>query len=249
MRPKLRSLMALAPILLAACVGREASELTSMPREHAGPLLALASGRTLAPVVDVEVFELGSALLPVPRALWTQKARAQVEPALSAIAMNRGVTLVGFPPPPDARRERALDALRDLVLTATLRPLRFGFERAAEERSGGPKIEATPLSAGAITALAEPIGADFVLFLFLRESRATETLRATNRRRAGYAAAAGLSTTHFFGVATAIAILVDLKEGKIVGMRGFVAGDPSPSLMDAAGAHTVVRAVLDQPGA
>lgn len=244
-----RALVLAALALLAACAGRDPSVLRLAPHDRAGPMLALASGRSVTAAVDVEVFELGPALLPVPRAAWTEEARARVTPSLDALAKSRGVVLVQPPEPPDPRRERAIATLRDLVLTVTLRPLRYGFERASEEPGQVARIEPAPLSPSIVRALAEPIGTDFALFVFLRESRATETLRATNRRRLELGAPAGLSTSLFFGVATGYAVLVDLPRGRIVDARGFVAGDPSPSLADAAGTGAILRAVLDEPGA
>ncbi len=241
-----RVLPLLLPFLLAACgLGSVPAELRlGGAQATTGPLLPLVADRPVVALVDVEVFELGAALLPAPRAPWTAVARERVEAALDTRAREHRAVLLR--PSGDGALERAAAGLREAVLVASRGPLRGSFVSTASTYAEPPR--ALPSLREASRPLASATGAEFALVLFVRESRGTETLRKTNNWRLSIGAAAGLNTQVFFGATSGYAVLVELATGRIVAGKGFVAAEPGPSLLDPGGAEAALGVLLGERG-
>lgn len=241
------ALLALLPLLLAACAGAVPSSLrVGGAGEAPRPLLELAADRPVVALVDVEVFELGAALLPAPRAAWTREAKERVEAALDGLARRRRGVLLRPPPEGDGAVERAGVGLGEAVLAATAEPLRSGFVS-----TGSPSAAAArplPSVREASRPLAAATGAEFALLLFFRESRGTETLRAANRWRVSVNVPTGATSWIFFGATSGYSVLVELATGRIVAGNGFVAAEPGPSLLDPGGAEAVLGILLGERG-
>lgn len=199
-------------------------------------------------LLDLEVFELGPALLPAPRAEWTRVARAGVEPALRGLAEGRRIALLSPPEPADSEAAEAVAALQG-ALFLRAGAISRGEGVPVQGSFLGPRGLALPGVGEAGAAVARTTGAGHALLLVLRESRSTEALRLWNRWRASLGAPLGLRTRLFFGSASGVAVLAELGTGRILAAHVLVGGDPGPSLLDPDGVARVLKAVLGEPEA
>lgn len=234
--------------LLAACAdhGARPSGPTRKPWE---PVLGLVEGRPVLLLLELEVLELGSAVLPTPRAAWTRAAEAEVTSALQQLAAAHRIGIVPFDRDRASEEERARAARLRAALLAPLRPKPgWGVVPGTtlplivvEDEDYRPEIGALPLSLG------QPPGIDYALYVLVRETRATAGLRAGNFERAERAAP-GSELVTFHGGAFAYAALVDLPRAQVIDAVTRVDREGGTSLADPAGAAALLRALFRERG-
>lgn len=243
-----RALVLAALALLAACAGpREIRGVgTRLARQ---PLLRPAEGRPVVLLLDLEVLELGSAVLPTPRAAWTRAAEAEVMGALQQLADAHRIGLVPFD------RERASEEAQRLAArlrAALLVPLRPGPGSTMFPRTTLPEYgESRELRVPEVGAVSRPLGqlsgVDHALYVLLRESRGTPGLAESQRQRAELARAATAHLVAFHPGVFGYAVLVELPTGVALMERTVMSVRGGPSLADSAGTEAVLRALFQEP--
>ena len=120
---------------------------------------------------DVELSELTAGGLQEPDAAWTVAGLANVEQALADFLGERSTVLVPYQPPNDVSEWRLHDQLLKLHRTVGDTILAHKYDLA---RALPTKKNAFDWSLGPVTqTLAEAYGADYALFVFLRDSYAS----------------------------------------------------------------------------
>lgn len=196
----------LVGLFLASCTETKAFLSAGEIDRPARPL------RVLLMPPDVELFELTAGGLQEPNAQWTETAKSHVAAALEQILREKNAELVAYGAPEGDSAEHnshsQLIKLHGAVGQAVLLHKYGGQQLPTKEDkfdwSLGPGVE----------ALGEDYGADFVLFIYLRDSYATPA------RMALFALAVLQNPFNLFGgpggVQAGFASLVDLRSGDVV---------------------------------
>ena len=208
-----RALAVMAIVLLVGACAQTQSFLTSenLAEKPANP-------RVLIMPTDVELSELTTAGLLEPNAAWTATGRSNVDAALDSLLAGRNATVVRYDKSGGAgsAAETQLLKLHSAVgSTILLHKYLPGFALPT-------KKDKFDWSLGQeATALRAPYGADYALFIYLRDSFASEGRKALIF--VGALLGAGIRGGSQVGFAS----LVDLRNGEIIWFNRLVsqAGD------------------------
>jgi len=199
-------------LLLGACAQTQ-SFLTSgdLAEKPANP-------HVLIMPTDVELSELTAAGLLEPNAAWTAAGRRNVDAALDALLAQRSAIAVRYDETDSAAKEAEAQLLKlHSVVGGTILVHKYLPALALPTKKD---IFDWSLGDGA-TALREPYGADYALFIYLRDSFASDSRKALIV--VGAVLGIGVSGGHQAGFAS----LVDLRSGEIIWFNRLVsaAGD------------------------
>lgn len=148
--------------LLASCAAGPTRQIEAL--KAPGP-----NARILLMPVDVELAELSAAGIPEPKAEWTERARAHVQTALRGFMQSRGRQLVAFEDGklPAGERETAHQIVKlhqavggAIMLHRLSGLLDLPTKKDKFDWSLGPETR----------MLTKATGADYALFVFLRDS-------------------------------------------------------------------------------
>jgi hypothetical protein len=193
----------LLPALVAACTQTDSLTTTQTFQRPPGTV------RVLLMPPDVELYELLASGLQQPQAAWTEAAKRNVDSALGAALQPKNAELVPYVAPTGdpaiERRHTQLIKLHDAV----------GFSILAYQYGG---LNQLPVKKGKFdwtlsretTLLQREFGADYALFVFLRDSYSSEG------RKAMMVGLALLGIGISGGSQVGFASLVDLRTGDIV---------------------------------
>lgn len=184
-----------------------------------------ATPRVLLMPADIELSELSAGGIPFPKAEWTSAAIGHVSAALDEFLGARNATLVAYQAPPElspeARRQSQIIKLHGAVGNAVLAhkfnpafalpTVRDKFDYTLGE---GVKV----LAGGAGGPTGHEQGADYALFVYIRDSY------ASGERVAVMIFGALLGVGLPGGVQVGFASLVDLETGDIVWFNRLVSG-------------------------
>jgi len=206
-------LAALAIVLLLGACAQTQSFLTSgdLAEKPANP-------HVLIMPTDVELSELTAAGLLEPNAAWTAAGRRNVDAALDALLAQRSAIAVRYDETDSAAKEAEAQLLKlHSVVGGTILVHKYLPALALPTKKD---IFDWSLGDGA-TALREPYGADYALFIYLRDSFASDSRKALIV--VGAVLGIGVSGGHQAGFAS----LVDLRSGEIIWFNRLVsaAGD------------------------
>lgn len=221
-------------LLLSVATATGCAQTKTLTRSE-GNRPPLAGARVLLMPADIELYELTVGGLPEPKADWTASARIHVAAALREELTQRKAALIFYQPPrSDPPKEYAhtqLVKLHDVVGGAILTH-QMGMGPSLPTKEG-----AFDWSLGQGTAvLREDFGADYGLFLFVRDSYAG----AGRTAMMALAAAGGVVVPG--GRQIGFASLVDLKSGNILWFNWLMSG--TGDLRDAEPARSTVRSLL-----
>ncbi|MHA1599587.1 MAG: hypothetical protein ACTSW2_02085 [Alphaproteobacteria bacterium] len=199
-------------LLLGACAQTK-SFLTSesLAQKPANP-------RVLIMPTDVELSELTAAGLLEPNAAWTAAGRSNVDAALDSLLAGRNATIVRYDESDTANSDAESQLIKlHSVVGGTI--LWHKYFPALALPTKKDKFD-WGLGEGA-TALREPYGADYALFIYLRDSFASDG------RKAAIVMAALFGVGVQGGTQVGFASLVDLRNGEIIWFNRLVsqAGD------------------------
>lgn len=221
-------------LLLSVAMATGCAQTKTLTRSE-GTRPPLAGARVLLMPADIELYELTAGGLPEPKADWTASAQAHVAAALKEELAKKHATLILYQPPSnDPPKEYAhtqLVKLHDIVGGAILTH-QLGLGPPLPTKEG--KFDWS-LGQGT-AALREDYGADYGLFLFVRDSYAS----AGRKAMMVLAAAGGVVVPG--GRQVGFASLVDLKSGDIVWFNWLMSG--TGDLRDADPARSTVRNLL-----
>jgi hypothetical protein len=225
------ALLVTAALLLAGCVAPIQRQTPQLRRTEHVPTVVVMP-------IDLELSELTAGGLEEPRADWTDAALKNWRAALEARAEHYRVKLVDYRPDRGTPEEQAtsleLQRLHRAVGSAVLA---HHYQRALELPTKGEKFD---WSLGpAVAAIAQAQGADYALFLYVRDSYVSPG------RVALIVVAAVLGTIGIPGGAqVGFASMVDLKTGDIVWFNRLARGSGDLRTPEAA-AETVDALVSD----
>jgi hypothetical protein len=221
------------PVLLAACTQTDSLKTSQTFQRPPG------TARVLLMPPDVELYELLASGLQEPRAAWTDAAKRNVDAALADLLRPKNAELLPYvvatADPAVERRHTQLIKLHDAVGYSIL-AYQYGGPNQLPVKKG--KFDWT-LGSDA-NLLQREFGADYALFVFLRDSYSSEG------RKALMVGMALLGIGVSGGAQVGFASLVDLKSGNIVWFNRLISttGDlrtPQP-------AHEAVEELLrNQP--
>lgn len=199
------------PLLAAALLGLWLSGCAA-PQSHTRKDSAVAGiprqTRVLLMEPDVQIFEITAGGMLEPKADWTAAGSANIRAALNEILRGTDDQLIAYARPSDpaeAARDDQLVKLHDVVGGTIIGhnyrpPFRLPTKEGELDYTLGEDV----------TRLRERYGADYALFLFIRDSHASPG------RAAVMVGAAFLGVVVPGGVQQGFASLVDLKSGAIV---------------------------------
>jgi hypothetical protein len=228
---RLAVLLAVAALLLAGCVAPIQRQTPQLRRVEGMPTVVVMP-------IDVELSELTAGGLEEPRADWTEAALRNMRAALEARAAHYHVKLVDYRPGRGTREEQktSLELVR-LHGAVGRAVLAHHYQRELELPTKGEKFD---WSLGpAVAAIAQAQGADYALFLYVRDSYVSPG------RVALIVVSAVLGVIGIPGGAqVGFASMVDLKTGDIVWFNRLARGRGDLRTPEAA-AETVDALVSD----
>jgi hypothetical protein len=219
----------LLPGLLAACTQTDSLSKSEGFQRPPG------TARVLLMPSDIELYELLASGLQEPRAQWTEAAKRNVDAAIGDLLRPENAELLPYVPPvadPVAeRRHTQLLKLHDAVGASILLYQYGGFSQLPSKAG---RFDWT-LGSGA-SQLQREFGADYALFVYLRDSYSSEG------RKAMMIGLALLGIGVSGGTQVGFASLVDLRTGDIVWFNRLIStvGD----LRTLAPAHDAVEELL-----
>lgn len=225
------AVLAAVVLLLAGCVAPIQRQTPQLRRVEGMPTVVVMP-------IDIELSELTAGGLEEPRADWTEAALKNMRAALEAQAMRYRAKLVDYRPargtPEEQKTSLELVRLHGAVGRAVLA---HHYQRALELPTKGEKFD---WSLGpSVAAIAQAQGADYALFLYVRDSYVSPG------RVALIVVAAVLGTIGIPGGAqVGFASMVDLKTGDIVWFNRLARGSGDLRTPEAA-AETVDALVSD----
>jgi len=224
-------LLAAAALLLAGCVAPIQRQTPQLRRTEHVPTVVVMP-------IDVELSELTAGGLEEPRADWTDAALKNMRAALEARAAHYHVKLVDYRPargtPEEQKTSLELVRLHGAVGHAVLA---HHYRRELELPTKGEKFDWSLGSA--VAAIAQAQGADYALFLYVRDSYLSPG------RVAMIVVSAVLGVIGIPGGTQAgFASMVDLKTGDIVWFNRLARGRGDLRTPEAA-AETVDALVSD----
>ena len=187
---------------------------------------------------DVELVELTAAGLEEPKAEWTATGRANVERALGEILGRRNASIVNYDPPKEASRAHAHDQLLKLHRAVGASILQHKFNAPLSLPTKESRFDWT-LGEG-IRTLDEHQDADYALFLFLRDSYASDG------RVAIMVAMALFGVVMPGGLQAGFASLVDMETGAVVWFNRLVSSTGDLRALEPA-REAVERLLTDIP--
>lgn len=215
-------------VLVAACQanGSKAFDPLKLP---------VTQARIVLMPMDVELVELSAAGMPEPKADWTEAARRYLDTSFAAEQKERGLTFVPFD------EGKASPQVADTL--HQLQKLHLKVGEAAMLHHYVP-VAQLPAKEGAFDwtlgpsarALKEATGADYALFVLVRDSYSSA------ERKALIVAAALFRVSVPGGVQLGFASLVDLETGKVVWFNRLLNG--TGDLRDAAPARETAKQLL-----
>ncbi len=192
---------------MALALGLAAPARADEPSRHLAPgFSARAPGSTLVVVPpDLELFSISAGGVSEPRADWTEAAQRHFRAALAA-------RRAGFGVPPRDLSARDLDELGELnVLHGAVAEAIFVHHFLGDSWRLPTKKGALDWSLGdAVEPLRRKSGADYALFLWIRDSYASA------ERKAAMVALALFGVGLGGGSQVGYASLVDLRDGRVV---------------------------------
>jgi len=218
-----------AAVLLAACAAGPTRQIAAL--KSPGP-----NARIVLMPVDVELSELSAAGIQEPKAEWTERARGHVQTALRGAMQSRGRQLVVFDDSalPAAEREIAhqIVKLHQAVGGSILLHRLSGFADLPTKKdkfdwSLGPETR----------MLTKATGADYALFVFLRDSYVSPGRVAVM----AILAVGGVAVPG--GQQLGFASLVDLETGDVVWFNRLARGHGD--LRDATPARETIDVLLN----
>lgn len=192
----------LLPIVLAGCTQTDSLKADRAFQRPAG------MARVLLMPPDIELYELLASGLQEPRADWTEAAKRNVAAAIADVLRLENAELLDYRPPTadeaTERRHTQLIKLHDAVGTSIL-----NFQYVPKRLPSKKGAFHWTLGSGA-AQLQREFGADYALFVFLRDSYSSEG------RKALMVGLALLGIGVSGGTQVGFASFVDLKTGDIV---------------------------------
>jgi len=223
----------LPALLLAGCTQTDSLKTSQTFQRPPG------TARVLLMPPDVELYELLASGLQEPRAAWTETAKRNVVAAIADLLRPKNAELVPYVAPtadPAAeRRHTQLIKLHDAVCYSIL-VYQYGGPNQLPIKQG--KFDWTLGSEASL--LQREFGADYALFVFMRDSYSSEG------RKAMMVGLALLGIGVSGGAQVGFASLVDLKTGNIVWFNRLIS--TTGDLRTAEPAHEAVEELLhNQP--
>ena len=220
---------AVAGILLAGCVTQTQTHVAELRRSAPNPAIVLMP-------IDVELMEMNLGGVYEPKPEWTEAARSLMVDELRAQGARLGFRLVEFSRDFKGTRgeEELVDQLSRLhaVVGRSIRLHRYHMRL--------PSLGESPQwSLGEdVRVLGERTGADYALFLYVRDSYASDA------RKVMMVAGLAMGAAILGGLQEGFASLVDLRTGEIVWFNelGRLTGD----LRSAAPAAETVKVLLTE---
>jgi hypothetical protein len=189
------------------------------------------SARIVLMPLDVELFSVGAGGVAEPQAQWTDQATRHLRDSVRRREASLGVTL--HETDLNDAEVVALNHLHGTVATA------IALHHYVAPYALPTKEKRLEWHIGADTArLRDASGADYALFLYIRDSYATA------ERKVAIVLAAMLSVTMPGGIQTGYASLVDLRSGDIVWFNRLLRG--TGDLREAEPAEESISALLDK---
>lgn len=229
-----RILRACGAALVAALVAATPAQADS--RNLAPGFATLAKGaRILVMPPDVELFSISGGGVQEPKADWTEAAHAHVHKALDDKAASLGVKVQALPEN-DADELAEINALHGAVARSI----------ALHHLGGGTfalptKNNRLDWSLGAaVRPIRDKSGADYALFIWLRDSY------ASSERKVAMVAMALLGVGIVGGMQTGYASLVDLRSGQVLWFNRILRGTGDLREAEAAG-ETVATLLAEFP--
>lgn len=203
-------LVLLLVVVLAACTTSAPRVSPEYAAAQAGP--ARLAGRTILLLpADVECGQVTAGGMVQPNAAWTEAAAANVVGALERSFAGRGATIVRYDRG-TVDRGRAAEHDRVLKLNEAVgASIFFLQDRLPTKRA----VFEWSVGEGART-LREDYGADYALFVFLRDTHASAGLVGMNVLKGVVGLATGFVPGMTSGVQVGFAQLVDLETGRVV---------------------------------
>ncbi|MFS2035712.1 hypothetical protein ACEN8I_16945 [Polaromonas sp. CT11-55] len=164
-----------------------------------------AASKLVVVPADLELFSIGAGGVPEPRADWTQAAQKNVKSGLASHKLKLGADVLGL-------EEKDMDELADInSLHGAVAQSVFLHHMMGGVLKLPTKNGALNWSLGeAVKPLKDKTGADYALFIWIRDSY------ASNERKAAMIAMAMLGVGIAGGAQIGYASLVDLNDGRIV---------------------------------
>lgn len=196
-------LVGAACLILGACVTTSHSRITALPRaENASPKILLMP-------LDVELAELSAGGLAEPRADWTEQANQHMDASLREINAQRNLNLLDYDEEKlsSERRDEIIQILKlhgivgnSILLHQYMQPYALPTKAGKFDWGLGPSV----------IRLRQETGADYALFLWVRDSYSSGARVAVQI----FAAALGVGIPG--GIQIGFASLVDLQTGEVV---------------------------------
>lgn len=200
-----------AGLLAASCFTATAQAQTTPSRNLAPGFTARTAGSKLVIVpADVELFSLSAGGVPEPRADWTEAAQKHLRSGLMSLKNVVGSDSTEL-------QEKDLDELGQInALHGTVAEAVF-----VHHMMGMPALPTKDRTldwtlGDAVQPLRAKSGADYALFLWVRDSYATAERKAAMVGMMILGAALGVAVVPAGGQQTGYASLVDLRDGRIV---------------------------------
>lgn len=193
---------------------------TSLTESHTGGdasgdqvKLDAKSARVVLMPIDIELSELTAAGLKEPKADWTKTARGHVTGALTAYLAEQNLRLRPYRKPKGAKAARRDVQLEKLHGTVGGTILVHHYNQMNRLPTKGGKMDWTLGSTA--RQLGKQQGAEYALFVFLRDSYATAGRKAAVVASSIFSAVLGTRRAAG-GERVGFASLVDLRTGKII---------------------------------
>ena len=198
----------IAALALAGCTTTLTESHTGGAGTDGSTKLDAANARVVLMPLDIQVTELTAAGLEEPKADWTEAARNNVIAALNTTMAEHGLTLRQYKKPKSKKRAHRDDQLEKLHSTVGGTILVHHYS----QMNRLPTKEGRMAWTLGETArnLGNEQGAEFALFVFLRDSYGTGGRKAA--KVVGSIIGAGITAGERIGYAS----LVDLRSGEIV---------------------------------
>jgi hypothetical protein len=212
----MRKLIRVLPLLALAALGT-ACTMTKVLKPEVGASIDPAAARVLVLPLDIELYVLEAGGLTAPRADWTKAAREHVS---AAVLERLGSAKAGF-----------VVAHEELVAADSKHLQLFKLHEAIgnaiyNHQAGGAQGQAAILPTlkngfdwtlgEGVQELAADTGANYALFVHIRDSYATAGRKAAMVSAILVAGLTGVYLPVGTGVRTGFASLVDLKTGEVV---------------------------------
>lgn len=197
------------------------------------------SARVVLMPIDIELFELTAGGLKEPKADWTGAARRHVTAALKAHLAERNLRLAQYRKPTAAKAVRRDGQLEKLHATVGGTIIANHYDQMNRLPTKGGKMDWT-LGATA-RQLGNQQGAEFALFVLMRDSHATAGRKAAAVASSVFSSIIGTPRVAA-GERIGFASLVDLRSGKVVWFNALYSD--SGDMREAAPARKVVNDLL-----